>query len=121
MTPENFRQLALAIPATVEGAHMNHPDFRIAGKIFASLGVPDEAWGMVKVSPEQQQQLVAEAPKAFRPCNGAWGRQGCTNVHLASVSESTLRTALVAAAHRIAAETEKKPRAKDGSRSKGSR
>ena len=55
MTIDQFRKMALEIPTAVERSHMNHPDFRVAGKIFASLGVPDQNWGMVKLTPEQQR------------------------------------------------------------------
>ena len=48
MTSDEFRKMALEIPTAVERSHMNHPDFRVAGKIFASLGVPDESWGMAE-------------------------------------------------------------------------
>jgi hypothetical protein len=60
MTPTEFRNLDLAIPSAVEKSHMAHPDFRLGGKIFASLGKPDEEWGMVKLTPEQQEEFVAE-------------------------------------------------------------
>jgi hypothetical protein len=53
MTIDEFRKTALEIPTAVECSHMNHPDFRVAGKIFASLGVPDESWDMVKLALEQ--------------------------------------------------------------------
>ncbi|MCW5556846.1 MAG: MmcQ/YjbR family DNA-binding protein [Verrucomicrobiae bacterium] len=101
MTSEAFRKLALAIPTAVELSHMNHPDFRIAGKIFATLGYPDEGWGMVKLTPEQQRLLVEKAPGVFNPCNGAWGRQGCTNVHLESATVSAVRSALGLAAENV--------------------
>jgi len=52
---------------------MNHPDFRLAGKIFASLGVPDKSWGMVKLTPEQQRAFIEKAPKIFKPSSGSWG------------------------------------------------
>ena len=94
--------MALRIPTAVELSHMNHPDFRVGGKIFASLGVPDEGWGMVKLTPEQQRTFIRTAPEVFKPCNGAWGRQGCTNVHLASAKTNMLRTALDAAARNVA-------------------
>ena len=66
--------MALEIPTAVEQSHMNHPDFRVAGKIFASLGVPDENWGMVKLTPEQQRTFIEKAPEVFKPSSGAWGR-----------------------------------------------
>jgi hypothetical protein len=108
MTPGEFQKMALEIPTAVEMSHMNHPDFRIAGKIFASLGAPDKDWGMVKLTPEEQKTLVEEAPEVFKPCNGAWGRQGCTNVHLASAKKGVLRAALKAAANNVAASAKKK-------------
>src|SRR5207247_9263984 len=75
MTTDEFRKMALEIPMAVERLHMNHPDFRVAGKIFASLGVPDQNWGMVKLTPEQQRAFIRKAPEVFKPCSGAWGRQ----------------------------------------------
>ena len=85
MTIDHFRRMALEVPTAVEQSHMNHPDFRVSGKIFASLGAPDANWGMVKLTPEQQRTFIRKAPAVFKPCSGAWGRQGCTNVpHLES-------------------------------------
>src|SRR6266481_702220 len=98
MTTDQFRKMALGIPTAVERSHMNHPDFRVAGRIFASLGVPDESWGMVKLTPEQQRAFIEKAPDVFKPCSGAWGRRGYTNVYLASAKASIVRTALDAAA-----------------------
>jgi hypothetical protein len=63
MTVGEFRKMALEIPTAVERSHMNHPDFRVAGKIFASLGAPDESWGMVKLTPEQQRAFIKKAPR----------------------------------------------------------
>src|SRR6266496_6848655 len=100
--------MALEIPASVERSHMNHPDFRIAGKIFATLGVPDENWGMVKLTPEQQRKFIEDAPKVFKPCSGAWGRQGYTNVYLASAKMGIVRAALDAAAKNVANRKKKK-------------
>jgi hypothetical protein len=54
MTTADFRRLALALPETAEHAHMDHPDFRVRGKIFATLGYPAQGWGRVKLTPEQQ-------------------------------------------------------------------
>lgn len=92
-----FRRLALALPEAMEGAHGGHPDFRVAGKVFASLGVPDKAWGMVKLIPEQQEMLMDSVPGAFKPAAGAWGRRGCTHVRLAALDHDTLRSALAMA------------------------
>jgi hypothetical protein len=97
MTNDEFRRVALAIEGTSESAHMGHPDFRANGKIFATLHYPDDRWGMVKLPPELQNEFLSLHPNAFRACNGAWGRQGSTNVLLAEVQETVLREALHAA------------------------
>lgn len=89
MSPEVFRRIALAMNGVVEGAHMRHPDFRVHGKIFATLH-PDQQWGMVKLTPEQQQRFVREAPATFAPEKGEWGRRGYTAVRLAVADEETL-------------------------------
>ena len=76
---------------------MEHPDFRAAGKIFASLGYPHHEHGMVKLTPEQQAAFIEKDPAAFAPCKGAWGLRGNTSVHLALVSRGVLQSALEAA------------------------
>ncbi|HMD07216.1 MAG TPA: MmcQ/YjbR family DNA-binding protein [Candidatus Acidoferrum sp.] len=97
MTPNDFRKLALSFPETEERAHMNHPDFRVAGKIFATLGYPNTDRAMVKVTPVEQEMLVRDEPSIFSPVNGAWGRQGCTSVNLKAAKKTTMRRALAAA------------------------
>jgi hypothetical protein len=96
MSPKGFRRIALGMSAAVEGAHMGHPDFRVHGRIFATLHA-DSLRGMVKLTPEQQQQFVRDKPETFEPENGAWGRQGCTRVLLSAVDEETLGEALTLA------------------------
>lgn len=96
MTSDEFRALALSLPEAVESAHMDHPDFRVRGKVFATLG-PKEEWGMVKLTPEQQALFVRTDPKAFEPFAGGWGKRGCTRVVLEAAEESAVRQALVAA------------------------
>ncbi len=97
MTANDFRRLALSFPESEERAHMDHPDFRVAGKIFATLGYPEKGWAMVKVTPVELEMLVKAQPKVFNPCSGVWGRRGCTNVRLKSARKPTLRRALEAA------------------------
>jgi len=97
MTPNDFRKLALSFPETEERAHMNHPDFRVAGKIFATLGYPDRSWGMVKLTPVEQEKLVEAEPAVFVPAKGAWGRQGSTTVNLKAAKKDVVRSALAAA------------------------
>ena len=96
MTAAQFRRLALSLPEAEERAHMGHPDFRVGGKIFATLG-PGEKWGMVKVTPQEQSSLIASLPDVFHPASGAWGRGGCTIVQLRKAKGLTVRHALLAA------------------------
>jgi hypothetical protein len=97
MTAKDFRQIALSLPETEERKHMDHPDFRVAGKIFATLGYPHTSLGMVKLRREDQHYFTKDHPKAFVPVNGAWGRRGATFVHLELVKKDTLRKAIEAA------------------------
>lgn len=101
MTAEEFRRIALGLPGATEGAHMGHADFRVGGKIFASLG-PDEDWAMVKLTAEGQAERVGRWPGVFEPFAGAWGRQGSTRVVLARVRAPTARKALVEAWRNVA-------------------
>ena len=94
VTAAEFRRLALSLPDAVEGSHMGHADFRVGGKIFATLGYPNPAHGMVKLSPAEQARLVDPETEAFMPCAGAWGRQGSTSVLLKKVNKSVLKDAL---------------------------
>ena len=84
MTQDGFRRLALSLPEATEVGHMGHPDFRVRGKIFATLGYPDGGFGMLKLTPEQQEALISAEPLVFSPIKGAWGRGGATNVRLAA-------------------------------------
>lgn len=96
MTADEFRRLALALPEASEAEHMGHPDFRVRGKIFATLG-PNEEWGMVKLTTDMQASFVRSEPDVFQPINGAWGRRGCTRVSLAAAQELSVRQALIVA------------------------
>jgi hypothetical protein len=96
-TPSDFRRIALSLPQTEERKHMNHPDFRVAGKIFATLAYPNKQFAMVKLTPLQQDDFVAAHPAAFKPVNGAWGRKGCTHILLAKSNKRAVKEALLAA------------------------
>jgi hypothetical protein len=96
MNRDDFRRIALGMEGATEGAHMGHPDFRVNGKIFATIHA-DHQYGMVKLTPEQQRSLVREYPAAFAPENGAWGRQGSTRVRFAAIDESSLGEAMTLA------------------------
>jgi hypothetical protein len=96
VTPNQFRRIALAMNGAVEGSHMGHPDFRANGRIFATL-YPDSVHGMVKLTPEQQEEFMRSDPEIFEPASGAWGRQGCTTVHLSKADEATIGEAMTLA------------------------
>lgn len=93
-SPDDFRRLALAFPGAEESSHMAHPDFRVGGRIFATLGAPSEGYGMVALLPEQQELAIEAEPEAFKPASGAWGRGGSTLVELARVSDEWLERTL---------------------------
>jgi hypothetical protein len=97
VTPADFRRIALSFPESTESAHMDHPDFRVAGKIFATMFYPDKSWAMVKLPPEQQHEFSHAEPEVFVPVKGVWGRRGATSVRLAKAKKSTVRQALRAA------------------------
>jgi hypothetical protein len=96
MRENDFRQMALGMEGAVEGAHMGHPDFRLNNRIFATLH-DDRKFGMVALTPEQQEHFMRAYPVAFAPESGAWGRAGSTRVRLASVPEETLGEAVTLA------------------------
>jgi hypothetical protein len=93
---QDFRRIVLGLPDTIESAHMGHADFRVKGRIFATLN-DDETRGMVVLTPDEQARFVRENPSVFQPESGAWGRSGCTRVRLASVDEETLGEAVTLA------------------------
>jgi hypothetical protein len=97
MKPNEFRELALSFPEAIESAHMRHPDFRVGGKIFATLGYPDEDSAMVKLLADEQKEFVRANPDFFQPAKGAWGRQGSTIVYLPAARIDIVREALTAA------------------------
>ena len=101
MTAGEFRNLATALPEAVESAHMGHPDFRVRKKIFATLG-PREAWGMVRLTPNQQSELITASPNMFEPIAGAWGAGGATKVLLETATEGLVRRALIMAWRNVA-------------------
>jgi hypothetical protein len=110
MTHEDFRRIALGMKDVVESAHMGHPDFRVGGRVFATLH-PDFRFGMVKLTLEDQRRFVDGDAGAFAPEKGAWGRQGCTAVRLDAVDEDTLGEALTLAWRNVSASVKGKKRA----------
>src|SRR6476661_129534 len=105
MSSTRFRRIALALPGAVEGAHQGTADFRVGKRIYATLGYPDDAWGMVKLTSEQQSMLVEAEPEIFRPVPGGWSKQGYTNVLLAKADATTLKSALGMAWKNVAPKT----------------
>jgi hypothetical protein len=93
VSAEDFRRIALELPRAVEAAHMGHPDFRVDGKIFASL-LGDGRSGTVKLTPEQQEMLMSAEPDVFSPASGAWGRKGWTTVRTHAADTATLISVL---------------------------
>ena len=101
MTADDFRRIALSLPDAFESAHMDHPDFRVSGKIFATIW-PDEDWGMVKLTLEQQSFFTPRRARGLCPREGWLGAEGATNVRLESANPTTVQTALVTAWRNIA-------------------
>ena len=103
MTIAQFRSLALSMPEAEEGTHMAHPDFRVKGKIFATL-FPREGktWGMIKLKPEQQRAVVKAHPDAFQPVAGGWGKHGATQIRLDRARVAILRDAMITAWRNVA-------------------
>ena len=108
MTADDFRRVALSFSGATEGAHQHHPDFRVHGRIFATLGYPDAGWAMVKLTPSQQVRFCAADGDCFRPVNGAWGRRGATNVNLFALAEPLAKRCL-ALAHRNVSLMQRRP------------
>ncbi len=97
MTPAAFAGLALSFHGATEGRHGGHPDFRAAGKVFASMGFKGPDSATVKLTPEQQEMLVAAEPAIFTPVAGTWGQRGYTMIHLPAADETTMKSALAMA------------------------
>jgi hypothetical protein len=94
LTANEFRRLALSLPDAIEAAHMGHPDFRVGGRIFATLAYPSTAFAALMLTPEQQELFVRTEPQTFRPVPGGWGKKGATQVVLRLAKKSAVREAL---------------------------
>ena len=97
MKPSDFRRIALSLEGAAEGSHMGAPDFRVGGRIFATLASAGQGYGNLMLTPEQQADFIRELPEVFLPIAGGWGRMGMTHVRLAKASEDVLRGAVHAA------------------------
>lgn len=97
MTPRDFKRIALSFEGAEEGSHMGVTDFRVGGRIFATLASQKEGLGNLMLTSEQQAAFVAELPEVFTPIPGGWGRMGMTHVNLAKASKDVLEGALTTA------------------------
>lgn len=102
MTAAEFRKIALSLPETVEASHVGHPDFRVRGRIFATLAYPNDSYGVLILTPEEQQKVISSNPSGFSAVNGGWGRRGSTQVLLSAVDEDVLRERMTIAWRRVA-------------------
>jgi hypothetical protein len=124
MTPADFRRIALSLDGAEEGSHMEAADFRLGGRIFATLASQKDGYGNLMLTPELQAEFIEGLPEVFLPIHGGWGRMGATHIRLAKANEDVLAGAL-RAAWKLRVEknagTKKKPsaRKKKSSRSKG--
>ena len=94
MNTRDFRRIALSLPGAEESSHVGHPDFRVGGRIFATLASAKQGYGNLMLSPEQQTAFVGELPEVFLPIAGGWGRMGITHIRLAAANEDVLAGAL---------------------------
>jgi hypothetical protein len=94
MTAADFRRIALSFEDAEEGSHMNTADFRVGGRIFATLASVKDGFGNLMLTPEIQADFVAEAPDVFLPVAGGWGRMGVTHIRLAKANRDVLMGAL---------------------------
>jgi hypothetical protein len=94
MTSADFRRLALSLEGAEEGSHMGAADFRVGGRIFATLAAEKLGYGNLMLTPEQQSAFVAEQPEIFLPVAGGWGKGGATHVRLAAANPDLLLGAL---------------------------
>jgi len=94
MTPSDFRRIALSFPGAEEGSHMGAADFRVGGRIFATLAAVSQGFGNLMLTPDHQAAFILEQPGIFLPVHGGWGRNGATHIRLAAASEDVLAGAL---------------------------
>ena len=109
MDAEDFRRIALSLPGAVESSHMGAPDFRVGGRIFATLASQRQEYGNLMLGLEQQAAFVEDAPEVFVPIAGGWGRMGATHIRLATANEDLLTGAL-RTAWKLRMEKNAKPR-----------
>lgn len=94
MTSRDFRRIALTLAGAEESSHMGNADFRVGGRIFATLSLEKQGYGVLMLNPDQQAGMAADAPEVFSPVPGGWGRMGMTRVLLAKATPDMLQGAL---------------------------
>ncbi len=97
MTPADFRRICLTMEGAEEGSHMGAADYRVGGRIFATLASQTLDYGNLMLTPEVQAEFVGEAPELFLPVKGGWGRMGATHIRLAAANEESLAGAIYSA------------------------
>jgi hypothetical protein len=97
MTASDFRRIALSLEGAEESSHMGSPDFRVGGRIFATLASQKQGYGNLMLTPELQEAFIADQPEMFLPIAGGWGRMGMTHIRLKPATEDVLTGALRAA------------------------
>jgi hypothetical protein len=118
MTEDAYRRIALGLPEAVEAAHMGHPDFRINGRIFATIH-DSHLTGAVMLTPEQQKKFLERYPRAFEPASGAWGRGGATAIRFSEVDEEVAGEALTMAWRNARAKPQRKNKTTTRPRQRG--
>ena len=121
MTPADFRRIALSFEGAEEGSHMGHPDFRVGGRIFATLAAKADGYGNLMIDVEQQQAFLTDAPDVFLPIAGGWGRMGMTHIRLAKASEEVLEGALRTAWKQRVDKNAKTSKSKPGTKRKAAK
>lgn len=94
MTAADFRRIALGLEGAEQGSHMGVVDFRVGGRIFATLAHERQGLGNLMLTPAAQAEFVSDAPHLFFAATGGWGRMGVTHVRLAEVTADVLEGAL---------------------------
>lgn len=104
MTADEFRSLALSFPESAEGSHFETADFRVAGKIFATLR-PSDSRAVLKLTPDQQRLFLKTSPDMFQPVKGSWGEKGWTQVQLDAADAESVRHVMATAWKSVAPKT----------------
>jgi len=120
MNANDFRRIALSLKGAEESSHMGSPDFRVEGRIFATLASQKQGYGNLMLAPEQQAAFVEELPEVFLPIPGGWGRMGMTHIRLAAANEDVLTGALQTA-YKLRLEKNAKSGKKGHVKTKGTR